>query len=374
MDENIKGGRQMARYNGIRKVKNRKGNTYEISYKVDGKRYQYRITADSQKEADHIRAQDIARQIEENKITSEDISEVSIARARDMLIESVEAEGKDKKTIYHYKRTFKRLFVDFKNKQFPGISCVNHVTVPFLNRYKTYFVNETGNTGLWAEVTFVKAMIRRLIGLGLIRRDFERELKEVKKPAKGNQKEFPLIPTSKFKKFFETVKKERPDIYPLLFYVFKTGRRILESTLIERKDLEMKGFRVNSIRIKIATTKQQMNLPLRYLDDELSAVLYRTYCANKNKRDSHLFINRTNNKFHTNRVRDYLADVSQRVLGERITPHYFRHRVLTLCAKHGVGVRDSMALAGLTDINVALRYYTHETEEGIRKGYEISKI
>jgi len=369
MDEVI-----MSRYKGIRKIKNKKGNTYEISYQVAGKRYQYRVTADSQKEADYIRTQDIASRIEKNKNKFQEIADVPIEMAYEKFIDSIIADGRDRKTIYHYIRTFGRLYFEFREKEFPEIQSVNQTSVPFLNQYKIFFVNTTGNHGLWAEVTFVKAMIRKMIGLGLIRPEFERELKKFDKPPKGDQKEFPIISDYKFKKFFRVVKKERPDMYPLLFYIFSTGRRIEESTLIEKKDLEINGFRVERIRIKIQTTKQKKKLHLRCIEDSFATFLFRTYVANKNKKCPYLFVNRSGNKFHPNRVRDYLADVSERVLEERITPHYFRHRAMTLCSRNGVGIRDAMAITGLMSIDIALKYYTHETEEGVEKGLNALKL
>jgi len=74
------------------------------------------------------------------------------------------------------------------------------------------------------------------------------------------------------------------------------------------------------------------------------------------------------------KVRRYLKKVSREVIGQEITPHYFRHRFLTECGKANVPIVDVMTISGIKDIDVMVKYYTHSTEEGQSKVLEVSRV
>jgi len=57
-----------------------------------------------------------------------------------------------------------------------------------------------------------------------------------------------------------------------------------------------------------------------------------------------------------------------------VTPHYFRHRFLTECGKANVPIVDIMAIAGIKDIGVVTRFYSHTTVEGQDKVLAASRI
>lgn len=74
------------------------------------------------------------------------------------------------------------------------------------------------------------------------------------------------------------------------------------------------------------------------------------------------------------KVRRYLKKVSREVIGQEITPHYFRHRFLTECGKSNVPIVDVMAISGIKDIDVIVKYYSHSTEEGQSKVLEVTRV
>ena len=73
-------------------------------------------------------------------------------------------------------------------------------------------------------------------------------------------------------------------------------------------------------------------------------------------------------------MRDYLKRVSRQIIGQEITPHYFRHRFLTECSNSRAPMTDVMAMSGLKDIKVLLTYYSHSTDKGLDKVLEASRI
>ncbi|MBU1895009.1 MAG: hypothetical protein KJ983_04265 [Candidatus Omnitrophica bacterium] len=72
------------------------------------------------------------------------------------------------------------------------------------------------------------------------------------------------------------------------------------------------------------------------------------------------------------KIYEYLKKVSKEIIGVAITPHYFRHRFITECAKANAPLADVKAISGIKDNEVLLKYYSHSTSEGQRKVFEIT--
>ena len=73
-------------------------------------------------------------------------------------------------------------------------------------------------------------------------------------------------------------------------------------------------------------------------------------------------------------VGDDFKAVSKEILGEEITPHYFRHRFHTEAAKARAPLADIRAISGLRDVEVLKQYYSHTTPDGQEKVLAVSKI
>ena len=72
--------------------------------------------------------------------------------------------------------------------------------------------------------------------------------------------------------------------------------------------------------------------------------------------------------------RKYLGKVSQRVLGIKITPHAFRHSLVTLLKSEGCPDKDIMGITGHIDRDVLNEYYAHTTEDGRSKVLEVTGL
>lgn len=359
---------------GVREII--KGEKYEVNYVIAGKRYQYRINATSLTEAYNKKSQDMAEKQRELSVLLNNGERLNagFSEAWERLHADLIADNLPDKTIHHYAKTYNRLFNDFLTSKFPDITSFSQLNLPFFREYKNYYVNDLERPKGWrAELIFVKAIIKRLYGLGYCSKDLVEGLKEIKKP-QATKKEYLAIPNSKIKGLFQAIKQERPDYYYPLYFISRTGRRINETTLIERKDVEWKGLKPIRLNIRAETTKTGQSAPLTKLDEDLGRIISEVYRAGSKHSEPYLFLNMFDRKCTPNRIREYLNRVSRRVIGEAITPHYFRHRFLTECGKANMSIVDVMAISGIKDINVIVKHYSHSTEEGQAKVLEITRI
>lgn len=133
---------------------------------------------------------------------------------------------------------------------------------------------------------------------------------------------------------------------------------------------------LNPIRINIRaeTTKTKEKAPIERLDEELAEAIRQAYNISLKRKTVYLFCNRCGRKCDRNHITEYLGNVSEKIIGIRITSHYFRHRFLTEAAKSGVPLSDAMKIAGLKDIKVAMNYYSHTTSEGQDKVFAATRI
>jgi integrase len=350
---------------------------YRIDVQANGIRTQKRIKAESVKEARAIRDE---LKVELRKQTNAPQGErtrlnAGIEEAWEKLQGGLTT--KPRKTFLRYKKTFWRIFGEFRTSKFPHIKSVSEVSVPFLVEYTNYYTNDLGydpNGGLKAEITILKAIMRRLKKLGYCPKEIEDILKEIKKP-RQRKKEYPDIPNDQLKKLFSFMKQNRPDYYYPLYFVCRTGRRINETTLIQRKDVKWDGFNPIRIQIRAETTKTDEDAPIEKLDEDLRKAIKEAHRASLKRKTTYLFVNRIGNKCSSGRVRDYLKMASRQMIGIAITPHYFRHRFLTRCASNkGVPMADAMSIAGIKDIKVILKYYAHISVEGQDKVLAASRI
>lgn len=359
---------------GVREIV--KGEKYEVNYVVAGKRFQYRINAISLTEAYNKKLQDIAEKQKELSALLDNGERLNagFSEAWERLYADLLADNLPKKTIHHYAKTYNRLFNEFLSLKFPDIKSFNQLNLPFFREYKNYYVNDLDRPKGWrAELIFAKAIIKRLYGLGYCSKELSESLNEMKKP-KATKKEYVNIPNSKIKQLFQIIKQERPDYYYPLYFISRTGRRINETTLIERKDVEWKGLRPVRLNIRAETTKTGQNAPLTKLDEDLEQIIAEAYRTSAKHSEPYLFINMFERKCTPNKIREYLNRVSRRVIATAITPHYFRHRFLTECGKANVPIVDVMAIAGIKDINVIVKYYSHSTDEGLIKVLDVSRV
>ncbi|HAJ57544.1 MAG TPA: hypothetical protein DCL35_07235 [Candidatus Omnitrophica bacterium] len=150
------------------------------------------------------------------------------------------ADDISKKGYLRYKKVYTRLFDDFRTVHFSSVKSPGALSFPFFQEYKNYFINQLGHDpkGGWkAELICVKSLLNRLKKLGYCKKELVEDMKQMKRP-KPNKKSYPNIPNSKIKEMLDFIRANKPDLYPLIYFICRTGRRITETTLIQRKDVE----------------------------------------------------------------------------------------------------------------------------------------
>ncbi|MDP8229794.1 MAG: site-specific integrase [Candidatus Gorgyraea atricola] len=348
-----------------------KGKTYLFDLQVNGIRKQVRGEADSLKEARHVRDEmrvELRKQVSMPQGVQERLN-APFEEVREKLFADLLSDKLSHSNMLRHEIIFRRLFGDFRTLRFPHIKSVSQVTLPFFLEYKAYFVNDLRHspTGGWrSELTCVKSMMRRFRKLGYCSKEIIEDLAEIKRPP-HNKKDYPDISNSKLKELLDFIKRDRPDYYPLIYFISRTGRRIKETTLIERKDINWLGLNPIRINIRAETTKARVKAPIETFDEGLKDAVKQAYNLGSRHKTIYLFCNRLGNKCSKNSVRTYLKEVSSKILGVKITPHYFRHRFLTICGKENAPIVDIMNIAGIKDIKVVIGYYSHTTKEGQNK-------
>ena len=132
--------------------------------------------------------------------------------------------------------------------------------------------------------------------------------------------------------------------------------------------MESNGYRMQRdlrINIKAETTKAREKAPLMRLDGDLEDLVRRAYRAGKS---DYLFSNKWERKCTPDKIRVYLKRKAIEYFGDgmgnKITPHYFRHRFFTECGKANLPIADVKAISGIKDLQVLLEFYSHSTTEG----------
>ncbi len=361
------------KYEGIRERV--PGKRYEVSWRPykGADRIFRNIEAPSLSEAYYKRQQLISEHSRSLSVPEEDRKRLttSFADMLEALERDVRADNRAKKTLGRYKNTYQRIFGKFREERYPHILSLGQTRLPFFREYKNYYATELASAGgADMEMGVVKAIVKRLKALGYCGQGLIDELKDIKK-GKKVKKAYPNIPDSKLKDLFDYIRRDRPDYYRPLYFMFRTGRRREETTLIEKKDVILNGVEPVSINIRAETTKTGEKAPLNYLDQDLKKLIQSALSNNKTK---WLFSNRLDNKCTANKLYEYLKRTSKEIIGVEITPHYFRHHFCTKAGSMNMSIPDVKAVSGIKDNDTLLNYYSHSTQEGELKVLSITRL
>lgn len=370
----------MKKYSGIRETE---AGTYELNCRPfkGAKREFTRIQAGSKQEASIKRAEWITSLIKAKEPATEQRANGSFAEAWASLERNMEGDKLPYRTKHKFGMVFNRLFIDFRAKRFIHITTPAQLSLPFFEEYKGYYSTDLGRPeGVRTEMTFVKAIVRRLRKLGYCSEQVVKSLELVRIP-KPTKKHYPEITDTKMKEFFTRIKVERPDFYDAAFFMLKTGRRIEETTLIERKDVVWSGINPIKINIRAEITKTDTAAPLTYLDEELTSLIRGAYQKSSKYKAPYLFLAQSQRyhgvaaaKIRQWSIQQFLGNLSEEVLGVRITPHYFRHRFCTKAGMNNLPLVDAMAISGIRDVKILTQYYSHSTTTGQAKVLETMKL
>lgn len=364
----------MKRYGGVRKTK---AGNYEINFRiVNGERFFDTIKANSLKEAYSLRADLMTQKRKELQTPEAEKLRLTtdFAKVWEGINEGLMGERKPRKTQLHYKKTFWRMFDDFRSLKFPYIQNPGQLGLAFFEQYKNYYCNELNRPkGLRGELIYVKAIMKRMYKLGFCNEKIIKDIAEHIKKPKPNKKQYPEISNSKINELLTFIKKDKPDCYRPIYFMKRTGRRVEETTLIERRDVIWEGVKPIKINIRAEITKTDEYAPLNQLDLELEAFIRQAYKESAKQKAPYLFLTKRGNKFNQRKLCVYLKEVSDKIIGIKITNHYFRHRYWVECGKSNVPIVDAMAISGNKDPDVVIAFYSHSTNEGLAKVLELTR-
>ena len=216
------------------------GDVWLIDYQANHKRVQSRIRAKSLKEAKAIRQEAIVELRRTLPLPQEDQERLNadFDKAWEKLHSDLLADDVSHTSMLRNDIVFRRI-KRFRDLRFPNTKNVSQITLPFFLEYKAWFINELKHNpkGGWrSELICIKAMMRRFKKLGFCGREIIESFTEIKRP-RHEKKDYPDIPNSKLKEMLDFIKQDRPDYYPIIRFICGTGRRIKETTLIQRKDV-----------------------------------------------------------------------------------------------------------------------------------------
>lgn len=351
----------MAKVSGVGKERIISGNKYfPIYFRFNGQRYNTSVKSESKLDAYHQLQAWQAEVMTRPRSTAS--GEVDYEIIREALRKDVSADTDVKKTVNRYVLIFDRLFVDFRQKHYPGLSGCSGLPIGFFRTYKSHF------TGTWrAELIFIKAIMKRLVELGY---STEADLKQVRSlpTPEGNPKPMPKASDNQIQDLLEYARKSRPDFYKPIRFMSMVGRRAGETCAIMKEDVSMNGINPLIIQTKPKTAKiKKVMPPPIYLDDSELNSLIRSALANN--QTPWLFPHRNGGRIPPNYLWKYLRKTSREVIGVSITPHYFRKLFLTKANRGGLN-RDSMAMANIKSMNVMMKHYVETTPEGQAKVLE----
>lgn len=287
-----------------------------------------------------------------------------LEKARAELREDVSGLTNKKDRDYLSENTFTRVFIDFPTATKLNISSCLNLPKGYFKKYKYYFCEVLKRTGWRAEIIRVKSMIKRLNGRGYCS---DEDLKQVlgETTPDGIPIPKPKASEKQLETLFAYIKKDRPDYYKPIKFMAMTGRRPKETCGIAKEDLTTDGLNPLSIQTKPKSAKVKSILPkIIYLKDPELNALIRSALAN-NKTDW-LFPTRHGKKMTANYLWKYLSDVSQRVIGAKVTAKGFRKLFLTKSNIEGLNP-ISMQMANISSVSVMMKYYVGSSEEAQAK-------
>ncbi|OGX46875.1 MAG: hypothetical protein A2243_11825 [Omnitrophica WOR_2 bacterium RIFOXYA2_FULL_38_17] len=207
--------------------------------------------------------------------------------------------------------------------------------------------------------------------MGYCKKEIKELLAEFKKPPSVQRDYVEITKTDKIR-LLDFIKQDRPEYYGITYFLIRLGWRIDETLSVQKKNVKLNGLRPIAVKLEKDFRKNKRDFVLETIDDGLAVIIQRYLF--KDKESKWLFPSSRGNKISSNNYREYLAKISQELLGKRLHPHLFRHSFVVQAALAGMPIRDVMAITGHLDIDVVLKYYSHSTSQGREKVLAISEI
>jgi integrase len=297
----------------------------------------------------------------------------------------------DKGTVKGIRKTYNRMFFEFREMKFSNIDIVGKLTLRFFLEYRNYYNNEIYNEkekcdgrpkGWRAEIIRVKNIMSRMKNLDYCSRELLDDIlsnSDLKTPRPKKLDNYIDI-HGEYKGYLDCAKEEDLYYHNILYFIYWTGRRISESTTLEKKDVirdKNGGFKPLHINIRreIAKCKEDdpdpEPLPLDW-SKELRQHIERALVDKKSNK--WLFPNRFGRKCTPNRVRDFMKKINKKTVGLNITPHQMRKHAVTEMKKNGMSNEDIKSITGHRDDEVINTHYSYTTKSGRKQAHDALKL
>lgn len=365
--------KKQSKYQGIRE---RGAGSYEINFRPyrGALRIVRTIHAASKQEASLKRAELITETLKVQSSPEAQRNNVTFEEIWPIVERDIVTDELTHKTLLGLRKVYNRLFFDFRLKKYPHILSPNQLNVSFFHEYKSYYGVELNRPrGLRSETQRVKIIMQRLRKLRYCSKDLMEDLQEVKTPER-RKKDYPELTATDVKALATRIKKDRPDLYGPIYFMIRTGRRVEETTLIDRNDISWDGFDPVKINIRAETTKTGASAPLNHLDDALRSHIRYYYQLNNKHAAPYLFLNNKHQKINQKMITKYLGKVTEGMFQVRITAHYFRHRFCTETCKAKLPLVDIQAICGIKDVKILINNYCHSSVEGQASVLEKTRV
>jgi site-specific recombinase XerD len=203
---------------------------------------------------------------------------------------------------------------------------------------------------IWHEIVAVKSFYRYAIESDEFKNNSPCYFKVPSKDLKSKQSfiESQILSREEVKKLFEITKSPRDSA--VLKILYWCGLRVSELTGLNMKSIDMKK------RIMVINGKGDKERVIQFNDDVFHALNLWLIVRGIPETDA-LFTTKFGNRLDNTYVRDMVKKQCKKIgIERRITPHSFRHTMITHALEDGVSTAEVSAFAGHSSTDITLSY------------------
>jgi integrase len=339
-----------------------------------------KLDSKSYREAAKIRLQWMAEYIHEHPY--QDLTEkghIPLGSLRDILLKMMRSgtlthreDPCAQRTINKALNVFDRFFGEFILRRYPSVHRISDLPKGIFLDYRSYITLE--KKLIWRnEIQALKTIISRFWRSDYCNDRVYKEIRTIPTPSFEMKKRDVLTLEERIK-ILAFVKSDRLTFYYVTYFLTKLGWRIGETLSIKKANIKWIQGEPSEIAIEKEFRKNRKEFVLETIDPKLAQVIKDCLENQKHKKSVFLFQNSKGNMIKDDVYRRYLAKVSKHVIGRVITPHEFRHSLVTLLKSQNCPDKDIMGITGHVDRDVLNNYYAHATKDGRSKVLEASGV
>jgi len=308
-----------------------------------------------------------------------DKSSMPLQGLRDVILHMMEAgtlthraEPCAMRTIRKAMNVFDRFFGEYLPVRYPSVRRLNDLPKGVFLDYRNYVSLE--KKLLWRnEIQALKTIISRFWRNDYCNDRVYKEIRTVPTPL-FEMKKRKILTLEEKQRLMEFIRTDNPRYYFVTYFLAKLGWRIGETLSIKKSNIEwVKGEPVR-ITIEKEFRKNRKEFVLETIDGKLASTIKECLSRDEKNKSVFLFPNSRGNMIKDDIYRRYLAKAAKSELKREMTPHEFRHSLVTLLKSQNCPDKDIMGITGHVDRDVLNEYYAHTTEDGRSKVLEISGI